>query len=204
MNESTCTKMNAKNEGNSKGEDDENKRQDKIHEMWIQKFHMDVNYILYKLITHANMTIKRLYFSPTQVQQGKQCTRVTSCKPVWSGSQNWGENCLSLWASSHPTDCWVSPLVIPGLKSTPWELPIWDNTLLLKNQKYLWETVENNWMFFCLWEPGEIKEIKILIPSEVVRKPFFFVWEKLSWFFRTNCMRKKSKQMGKNKLLNTS
>lgn len=113
------------------------------------------------------------------MQQGK-------LQPLSSGSQNWGENCLSLWASSsHPTNGWVSPFVIPGLKSSPWESPIWDNTLLLKNQKYLWETVENNWMFFCLWEPGEIKKIKILIPWEVVRKPFFFVGEKLSWFFRT-------------------
>jgi len=65
-------------------------------------------------------------------------------QPVSSGSQNWGEKCLSLWTSSHPTNCWVSPFVTPRLKSTPWELPIWDNTLLLKNQKYLWETVENN------------------------------------------------------------
>ncbi len=33
MNESICTKMSTKNKGNIKGEDDENKRQDKIHEM---------------------------------------------------------------------------------------------------------------------------------------------------------------------------
>ncbi len=98
MDESICTKMNTKNKGNIKDADDKTK--DKIHEMWTQKFHMDVNCILYKLITHANMTIERLYFSPTKVQ-GKQCTRVTSCKPVSSGFQNWGENCLSLWASSH-------------------------------------------------------------------------------------------------------
>jgi hypothetical protein len=78
MNESICTKMNTKNKGNIKGEDDENKIQGKIHEMWTQKFHMDVNCILYKLITHANMTIKRLYFSPAKVQ-GKQCNRITSC-----------------------------------------------------------------------------------------------------------------------------
>jgi hypothetical protein len=83
MNESICTKMNAKNKGNIKSEDDKNKRQDKIHKMWTQKFHMDVNCILYKLITHANMTIKRLYFSPTKVQ-GKQCNRVSCnhCRAV--------------------------------------------------------------------------------------------------------------------------
>ncbi len=33
MNESICTKMNTKNKGNIKGEDDENKIQGKIHEM---------------------------------------------------------------------------------------------------------------------------------------------------------------------------
>jgi hypothetical protein len=60
MNESNCTKMNTKIKGNIKDEDDKNKRQHKIHEMWTQKFHMDFNCILYKLITHANMTIKRL------------------------------------------------------------------------------------------------------------------------------------------------
>ncbi len=33
MNESNCTKMNTKNKGNIKSEDDRYKRQDKIHEM---------------------------------------------------------------------------------------------------------------------------------------------------------------------------